>query len=292
MELTRNQLPPIVYPDVLSAATGLLCETVDLVRSTALIFVVIGGWSPYLLNSGAIRHPGTHDVDLVFEQGGEAGALAPAMDVLRSHGFLVSAKHDFQMLRVLTVGPEKLVFNVDLMHTAASGGTADLFQEHVSLPIMLSAFAEKTLIQKSIKSKATDFLFDGYSVDHRVSAIYPDGSERNCSVPLMDEVGTLVTKAESMLSEKRQRDAFDIMSACCQARDVDAVVSRLKRLAVDHPAAFEELKSLRRLRSAGRLRTNIAIFWNDAENDNEWGEASRRIDFVLDSAGVPELAES
>lgn len=58
-----------VYSSVSQALKGLLVESVSIAQSANLEFAVVGGWSPLLLNSRPIPHPGTRDVDLLFHQG-------------------------------------------------------------------------------------------------------------------------------------------------------------------------------------------------------------------------------
>jgi hypothetical protein len=47
---------------------GILCDSVRIATEAGKPLVVIGGWSPFILNKGPIAHPGTHDVYLLFER--------------------------------------------------------------------------------------------------------------------------------------------------------------------------------------------------------------------------------
>jgi hypothetical protein len=281
-------IPPHNYPNLVAAAEGLLCETVELVIGTKLTFAVIGGWSPFLLNRGRIKHPGTHDVDLLFKDGGESGALQPVFDVLTTNGFVQSAKHHFQMLRILRVNDLLFVFNVDLLHASTTRRHPALFVDHVSLPVLLSEFNDESLTKGSIRAPVTDFIFDGHIAREDVNAILPNGTAGKWRVPLMDEVGTLITKAESMSLTKRQRDAFDIMITIRQSRDQAKLVHDLQNLRKQHSDAFAELTKLRQFCTEPRLRSNVTRFLPaEEQSDAIWNDMTSEIEGVLDAAGVP-----
>jgi hypothetical protein len=279
----------VIYPNILAAAQGLLCETVEIVKRTGLEFVVIGGWSPYFLNNGDVRHPGSRDVDLLFREGARGGAITPALVALRENGFIISAKHEFQLLRVLRVGDQEFVFNVDLLHADEGRTMPTLFADHVSLPILLSEFSDKTFAQRSIRVPFSEFLFEGHIVNYEVPGLLPHGEERKFSIPLMDEIGTLVTKAESMKSAKRQRDAFDIVLAIKQARDPNDLLQGIRGLLPQHQAAFDELWKLWGLCRSRKLRRNICRYWPEAKKASVWAPVGGQITDLLTQAGVSVL---
>jgi|SRR5581483_5010600 len=105
------------YPDLLTAARGILCDAVRIATDAGKPFVVIGGWSPFILNSGTIPHPGTHDVDLLFERAASVNELGAVVNAFLSHGYISSAKHAFQLLRLARVRDRDFVFNVDFLHS-------------------------------------------------------------------------------------------------------------------------------------------------------------------------------
>lgn len=93
-------------------------------------YIVIGGWCPYLRNTSGIKHPGTLDVDVLFKDGYQEGALARSINALRQKGFIASAKHGFQLLLEKQVGAERLIYNVDLLHPRMSDTDKDMFVDH------------------------------------------------------------------------------------------------------------------------------------------------------------------
>src|SRR6266566_9971104 len=105
------------YPSLLSATKGLLGEVVQTVGPANVgDFAVIGGWSPFFLNGSPIPHPGSRDVDLLFREGRTEHSLSTVVETLLEAGYLHSAKHEFQLLRLLDVAGTTFVFNVDLLH--------------------------------------------------------------------------------------------------------------------------------------------------------------------------------
>ncbi len=119
------------YEDLEAARLGLLGESVDIVASLSIQYVVVGGWAPYLRNSSPIAHPGTYDVDVLFLKGRTPGYLADVVKAFICGGYLPSAKHRFQLLRELRVGATSLVFNVDLLHPSESEHPSVEFVDHL-----------------------------------------------------------------------------------------------------------------------------------------------------------------
>ena len=64
-----------VYDDLLSAAKALLVEVCHALNLLEVRYVVVGGWSSFLLNATEIVHPGTKDVDILFDDGDVRGSL-------------------------------------------------------------------------------------------------------------------------------------------------------------------------------------------------------------------------
>ena len=57
------------YENLLAGVKGILGDCVRILCSINPNYALVGSWSPFLLNSGQIKHPGTHDVDLLFSEG-------------------------------------------------------------------------------------------------------------------------------------------------------------------------------------------------------------------------------
>lgn len=223
------------YPSVQDAARGLLVDAVRVARESGLEFCVVGGWSPYLRNSHPIPHPGTKDVDLLFRKGSEAGELAEVIRAFLANDYLVSAKHQFQLLRKLNVNSTPLVFNVDLLHPLETTQTAQLMVDHMDLDVWNCSRRETGLIMKSIALLSSGFVFDGHIAEVVVSAPSPlSGQQTTTAVPLIDEVGVFITKFQSVMRPTRPRDAFDIFVSLTQGEDQDVVLKGIRDLRQEH----------------------------------------------------------
>jgi hypothetical protein len=113
---------------------------------------------------------------------------------------------------------------------------------------------------KSVVTPVSQFIFNGHvEVVHRDISL-PNGIRRAVAIPIMDELGTLVTKSESVRSPKRQRDALDIYLAIAQVRDRDKLISDARELEKSHRTAFHALENLRAQISGGDTQ-----FWRNLE---------------------------
>jgi hypothetical protein len=221
------------YEDVDAAVHGLLGETVRILSALKQPFIVIGGWSPVLLASGQIRHPGTRDVDVLFNGGNGRLELELVFRTFLDNGYLTSAKHPFQVIRILRVQDVPMAFNVDFLHPAAGndGGPVDeMFVDQLDIGVPISQFVNDTYLMKSIVTPDIRFVFeDSRWVDAPFRCTLPDGTDGSGRVPVIDELGLIVSKAKTVENPKRERDAFDIALSIAQARDG----AELRRLARD-----------------------------------------------------------
>jgi hypothetical protein len=223
-------------------------------------FGIIGGWSPFLLNSSPIQHPGTKDVDILFEEGTRKGELLDIVQSFVAAGFLLSAKHQFQVLRILNVRGTPFVFNVDVLHPTFGKQSPELFVDHLELPVPMSSYRDDSFTFKSIVLPYSTFLFDGYIENTTVRCILPNGRECDSTVPLMNEVGTIVTKSSSCGSPKRQRDAFDIYLAIRQARFPLILINSLQLLKKHNQAVFNTLYEIESSLKTMRFVDNVSSY--------------------------------
>jgi imidazolonepropionase-like amidohydrolase len=70
-------------------------------------------------------------VDVLFND--DRGAIKSAVELLLAGGFVLSAKHEFQLLKALQVGPSEFVFNIGLMHPAEASTRPQMFQDIMDL---------------------------------------------------------------------------------------------------------------------------------------------------------------
>lgn len=204
--------------------------------------------------AAALRHPGTRDVDILFSD--EQDSIVDAAQALLASGFHPSAKHEFQLLRPIEVANRKFVFNVDLMHQGEFRGPQDLFADifDLGIPDAYDPTGKRWL--KSILFSSSAIIFE----QHLWSPIElegrnADGASRLISIPLMDEVGLILSKVESVRQPKRPRDAFDIYFVlsgpsarvieaklrimCSKFPRVAKRISELKEWIVESPERFD-----------------------------------------------------
>lgn len=147
------------------AAQGLLLSTCNALNNSGVQYVIAGGWVP-ILRGGVldIQHPGTRDVDILFND--EIGSVRNAVQTLLEAGFLPSAKHEFQLLYTIKVGNMDFIYNVDLMHPGeqdeAPGMFSDIFDFGVSDPSDPSG----KHWAKSIIFPAASIIFGDYALDN------------------------------------------------------------------------------------------------------------------------------
>lgn len=167
--------------------------------------MVIGGWCPYLRNRSGIPHPGTLDVDILFKRGECEGSLRPAIDALRQAGFILSAKHSFQLLREKAVRGERLIYNVDLLHPSMNDTHPGTFADHLDLDVPLDEEERRVKKVTSIVLPNSAVLFQ-----ENLSSKF---TEWGITFDLVDFTGMFITKMDSCQKQKRERDAFDLFVA-------------------------------------------------------------------------------
>lgn len=198
-----------IYENILSASKGLLLDAINVLSESNVTFVVVGGWCPYLRNALPIRHPGTKDVDILFSDGNIKGALNDAVELFLNHGYLVSAKHDFQLLKQLKVGNREFVFNIDLLHPSETINNPELTIDHFDLGVTESDLPGEKHV-RSIVLPSSQLIFDGFYSIFPVQHTLPSGVHSQLDIPLIDGAGLVLSKSQSVKVKKRPRDAFDI----------------------------------------------------------------------------------
>jgi len=129
-------------------ALALLNDTAkSLAQHSCLKYVVIGGWCPFLRNKSKISHPGTLDVDILFEEGFKSGNIEAIIKTFISEGFTPSAKHPFQLLKTQKIKDKSFMFNIDLLHPKMLEDRQNIgmFVDHLDLA-RLSHFKKNILI--------------------------------------------------------------------------------------------------------------------------------------------------
>lgn len=233
-----------MYESLNAAARGLLGEASSIATKCGKEFAVVGGWSPVLRNTAKVTHPGTRDVDLLFSEGATKEALKDVVSAFLDSGYLLSAKHEFQVLRTLPVGGRNFVFNVDLLHPHEGEVKGELCVDQLSFPIPHKDYKSTYVFTKSIALPNAGFVFDGFVAEESIEFMMPDGTKACHVVPVIDEVGLIATKCKSCMVQKRPRDIFDIYLAISSPRNVECFKAHLSRLKDRHECVFASLECI------------------------------------------------
>jgi len=233
-----------MYESLNAAAKGLLGEASSIAAKCGNEFAVVGGWSPVLRNTAKVSHPGTRDVDLLFSEGATPDSLKDVVSAFLDSGYLLSAKHEFQVLRTLPVGGRSFVFNVDLLHPNEGAIKGEMCVDQLSFPIPHEDYKSTYVIAKSIALPNAGFVFDGFVAEESIDFNMPDGTKARHVVPVINEVGVLVTKSKSCTLQKRPRDIFDIYLAISSPRDNECLKASLSRLKERHEPVFASLQCI------------------------------------------------
>jgi hypothetical protein len=254
-----------------AAAQALLVEACGLLEG--LHFVVVGGWVPVLrARHATLRHPGTRDVDLLFED--DPTHIAEAVRRLRSGGFLLSAKHRFQLLKPMRVCGEDLIFNVDLMHPLERGERPELFRDIMDLGIPDLSEPDGMMKVKSICFSASTIIFG----EKLWSSFAIPGAS---TVPLMEAAGLIVSKCTSVKNPKRERDAFDIYMTLT-AEDGAETAAKVKALARKYAEVEEQTDRLGRFlgQEARIFDKNVAVYARGYAPEKSPAEAVKALLFT------------
>lgn len=249
------------YSSLGAAARALLVETCTALNGRSVEYVIAGGWVPVLRRRSdmGLNHPGTRDVDVLFNDNREA--IRIAVELMLKNGFVLSAKHEFQLLRSLHVGSREFVFNVDLMHPAEASTRAEMFEDIMDLGIG-SNYDEAAPKVKSICFPSSAIIFEqNLWTRLRVAATDFNGKDSECDVPLMDEAALILSKAASVKQDKRPRDAFDIYFLLAGS-DGRVISQKLKKLATAFPQVSQQLEHLRKFlnEQSEKFDKNVSVY--------------------------------
>lgn len=277
------------YQDIQNGALGLLYETTSLLNMLKVKYVIVGGWTPYLLNSKPIHHPGTKDVDVLFDEGYKKGALKEVITEFLNNGFLLSAKHDFQLFKEMKVCGQKIIYNVDLLHPLETIKPNDIYVEHIDLGIPADKYQSQTFKMKSIALPSSQSLFDNQIIStYDLVLKTNDGKYLNQQIPLMGELGTLITKSKSVLVEKRYRDSLDIYLTIKQSQNLKLLLSKIKDLKKVNNNTYNVLYGIKDAFEKNLLFDNTNKYIKDLKEE----EFIHDIKSFFDLAGLDNMAIS
>lgn len=246
-----------VFPNLLTACKSLLIESTAIANACQKPYVILGGWNPFLFNQGRIRHPGTRDVDILFEDGVKQHELRSVFEAFLQSGYFPSAKHEFQLLKILNVDGTEFVFNVDFLHASEEVSSSDFFVDHLRLPVPLSEYCEDEYYEKSIPVPWTTFIFEGFLRERTVEGLNPTGQPDTVLAAFPTEAAFVVSKTGSVGGIKRQRDALDVFITLAQSEDYAELVRQFKLMFQDHRSEFNTLYRLKEVVGDSRFLMSL-----------------------------------
>lgn len=224
------------FRNIKDATKHLLVDAVKITNAVGIEYVVVGGWCPFLRNANQnIKHEGTRDVDLLFFDADVENSLRAVVGNFLKNGYLISAKHDFQLFKKYRVNDRELVFNIDLLHPLEGTVQGSLFSDHFDLGIYFDDDDEEQKKVKSIALPSSKFIF----TKKLFSSFFLDGVE----IPLIDHAGLVFSKCKSIRNEKRQRDSFDIYLTLNQPEN-NETIQVLKRCCSENSTLKDSINDL------------------------------------------------
>lgn len=208
-----------MFKTIEQGSLALLAETCQILNEKKTEYLIVGGWSPYFLNSNPILHPGTKDVDILFQSGTNEGELKELIESFLSKGFVASAKHPFQLLKVFDINGIEFMYNIDLLHPDNQAKNPEKYVDHIDFPVKESRGLRIDYSGKTILLPKSDNFFEHFKIQYKDSFILADKSEVEVEFSLLDEAGLIISKSSSYENVKRTRDAFDIYLALKQSRN-------------------------------------------------------------------------
>lgn len=237
-------------------ATHLLGETCLLLNNQNIEYLIVGGWSPYLLNQAEFPHPGTKDVDVLFKSGTEKGQLMEVIQSFIKSGFIQSAKHPFQLLKTYKLNGHNFMFNLDLLHPDNQAEKPGKYVDHIDFPVKESKYMRIDYSGKTIILPQSDLFFNEFSFLHTQNIQFLDGSKSDVSFNLIDEAGLILSKTKSVYNSKRTRDAYDIFLAFYQSRNREKTIEQLKAVSEKYPEVKTSLQKMYTKENLDLFNTN------------------------------------
>jgi hypothetical protein len=256
-------------------AFALLGETTEILNENGVEYIIVGGWSPFLLNQSLFPHPGTKDVDILFKSGTKKGELESLIRNFLKNGFIQSAKHNFQLLKAIEINGLKFMFHIDLLHPDNQETEPQMYVDHIDFPVKESLTMRVDYKGKTIRLPKSDFFFNDFITKHKQEFELTDGRKKIIEFNLLNEAGLILSKTKSAFNEKRTRDAYDIFLAIKQNRNYDYTIEQLKSISKEHKeifSAIEKMYTLSKLQILDKniyeWLSNVGVSESDRETEN------------------------
>lgn len=189
---------------------------------------------------------------------------------------------------------QEFVYNVDFLHASEDNSKADMFVDHLKLPVLLNEYRGDTYIEMSIKAPNSDILFQE-NLYEEVSDkfVLPNGSTAELNFPLMNEAGLVITKTDSVNQAKRRRDSLDIYLAIKYARNYPRLVNWFRELKFRNAALFNSLYGIRTAIDKNAMVANIVYHaYPGAEIFDHYDRVAKDMEAFLADVGLEKTAKA
>ena len=185
--------------EAVQAAKSVVIEIFHLLREYSDDVVLVGGWIPELMLSGAERaHIGSMDVDLALNHRKlQDEGYRRIRKLLLDRGY-EQGKQPHIFLRRIQVGDSSLTVEVDLL-AGEYGGTGKR-RRHQRIQV-------ETLARKA---RGCDLAFEINPMEMVVEGVLPGGGKDSATVRLASVVTFLVMKGMALDARLKEKDAWDI----------------------------------------------------------------------------------
>lgn len=239
---------------LIDGAKQTLIEAVDgLIQTKIQDYIIIGGWCPYL-NRGSYTHPGTLDVDILFDNANETGYLKTYIKEMYKQKYFSSAKHRFQLLNVKDISGKEFCFNIDLLHTAPTLDEVNLFVDHLDLNVYMTKEERKSIKTMSIVQFESKVLFK--------EELFYEHKFDDKTAKIVNFTGMFLTKMISCQKAKRDRDSYDIFLGFVQnkidSKQVKHITTYDKRVEAAYAGFVKFLKE-----NEDKFNKRVKQFYNE-----------------------------
>ena len=225
-------------------------------------FIVVGGWSPYFIcKENGINHPGTKDVDLLFnDKEMEDDDWKGIIECLKQKQFIPSAKHPFQLLKEYEIERKKFLFNVDLMHPCKQGFERKEVEIIDRYDYGVLGYGRCSYHSGTINLLRSQYFFENEFNDKKsVQVQLLDGCCKQIEVQLLSPAGVIVSKAESYDNPKRLRDSLDIFVSILYGNEQELIDSLECYKEIVKKIEFEKLMEKIQLCQQSSMRIDSLI---------------------------------
>ncbi len=220
--------------EAVAACKSVLVELVHMLGEIREHLVIVGGWVPVLLVTGATEpHPGTLDIDVALDfRNIPEATYQSILRTFTSRGYRQDADQPFRFYRTVSLprGP-RVEVEVDLL-AGEYGGTGPGHR------------TQRVQDARARKARGCDLVFSNHeSVE--VEALLPEGGLDRVTCRVAGLVPWLVMKGMALHDRTKEKDAYDIYYALRYSHGGAEALAEAFRPYLTEPLVTEGLGKIR-----------------------------------------------